>query len=78
MRELTRGRARVEAPGQTVGQVIEALEARYPGLKARLCQGDRLRPGLIVSVDGRMARPGLLAPVGEASEIHFAPALAGG
>jgi molybdopterin synthase sulfur carrier subunit len=78
LRHLTAGQARVNAPGKTVGQVIEALEAAYPGLKDRLCQDDRLKPAIAVSVDGRLTRLGLLEAVGEQSEIHFLVAMAGG
>lgn len=78
LRDLTAGQGQVNLPGTTVGQLIDALDAAYPGLKARLCEGDRLDPAIIVSVDGRIARLGLLAPVGEQSEVHFLPAVAGG
>ena len=78
LRPLTAGQARVSAPGKSVGQIIEALEAVYPGLKDRLCQGDQLKPAIAVSVDGRLTRLGLLAPVQDESEIHFLLAIAGG
>jgi molybdopterin synthase sulfur carrier subunit len=78
MRHLTAGQAQVSVPGETVGQVIEALEAIYPGIKDRLCQGNRLNPAIAVAVDGRITRLGLLETVGEQSEIHFLPAMAGG
>ena len=78
LRSLTAGQAKVSAPGKSVGQVIEALEAVYPGLKDRLCQGDQLKPAIAVSVDGRITRLGLLEAVGEESEIHFLAAMAGG
>jgi len=78
MRGLTSGQESVEAPGQTVGQVIAALERAYPGLQARLCQGEQLNPAIVVHVDGKVARLGLSETVEEHSEIHFLPALAGG
>jgi molybdopterin converting factor small subunit len=78
LRDLTAGQGQVNLPGTTVGQLIDALDAAYPGLKARLCEGDHLDPAIVVSVDGRIARLGLLAPVGEQSEVHFLPAVAGG
>jgi molybdopterin synthase sulfur carrier subunit len=78
MRNLTGGREQVTVSGATVGQVINALDEVYPGIRARLCQGDRLAPALIVRVDGRVARLGLMAPVGAGSEVHFLPAIAGG
>ena len=78
MRDLTGGQARVSVPGGTVGQVIAALDKVYPGIKDRLCEGDRLDPIVTVSVDGRVARLGLYEPVGEQSEVLLLPAVAGG
>jgi molybdopterin synthase sulfur carrier subunit len=78
LRELTGGRESVSVPGQTVRQVIDALETAYPGIRARLCDGDRLRPNLSVVVDGTVSRRGLGHPLDEASEVHFVPAVSGG
>ena len=84
MRDLTGGERQIEidveieAPGQTVGEVLDALDVTYPGIKARLCDGDRLDPAMAVSIDGRIAPLGLLEKVGAQSEIHFVPAVSGG
>ncbi len=78
MRDLTGGREKAEGPGRTVGEVIESLERAFPGVRARLCEGDRLKPGLAVLVDGHSGRLGLLEPVDEHSEIRFVPAVSGG
>lgn len=78
LRELTGGESRVEVPGRTVRQVVASLEAAYPGMAARLIEDDRLSPRVQVSVDGHVSRLGLLEKVGEDSEVHFIPAIAGG
>jgi sulfur-carrier protein len=78
MRDLTGGQVTVEAPGRTVRAVIDALNERYPGVRARLCDGDALAAVLTVAVDGKLSRLGLMQPVGEASEIRFLPAIEGG
>jgi sulfur-carrier protein len=78
MRDLTGGLAEISASGRTVGQVIEALDAQYPGVRERLCEGGRLSPQVSVSVDGRVARLGLAQPVRETSEIRFLPTVSGG
>jgi len=78
MRDLTGGRDKVSAPGKTVAQVINALEAAYPGVKARVSDGDRLAPGVAVSVDGVVARLGLRAPVKADSVLRFLPVIEGG
>ncbi len=78
LRDLTGGQSCVEVPGQTVQQLVAALDARYPGIRARLCEGDALLPTLAVRVDGRVGRLRLREPVGPQSEVHFLPALEGG
>ena len=78
LRDLTGGQPVVDASGATVRQVIEALEMRYPGLQARLCEGERLRPAIALAVDGEISALGLRQPVQAESEIHFLPAVSGG
>jgi molybdopterin synthase sulfur carrier subunit len=78
MRNLTGGQEHVSAPGGTVGQVIDALDLAYPGIKRRLCKGDRLDPAIAAFVDGRIARLGLSEGVTEGSEIRFLAAAGGG
>ena len=78
MRDLTGGVSRVDVSGRTVAQAIDALDALYPGAKARLCDDDRLEHTVAVSVDGKVARLGLRAPVKADSEIRFLPVIEGG
>ena len=78
MRGLTGGKTEARVSGATLGDVVEALEAHYPGLKSRLVEGDRIRPGLAVFVDGVQAPFRLSQRLSENAEIYFAPAIAGG
>ena len=78
MRELTDGAERVEAAGESLGQVVAELERRHPGFAARVREGDGVAAGLAVSIDGALTNRGMLAKVGPASEIHFLPAIGGG
>ncbi len=78
MRDLTSGRQRVEIEGNSVGEIIAALDRIYPGIDEGLCEGKRLRASIQVSVDGRIASMGLSEPVDETSEVHFLPAISGG
>jgi sulfur-carrier protein len=78
LRDLTAGQVTVSVPGATVGQVIDALDRTYPGVRGRLTEGNALRPGIAVAVDTQIARRGLLQPLGEHSEVHFLPAVSGG
>lgn len=78
LRNLAQGQEQVTVPGGTVGEVVAELERRFPGLRARLCDANGLRPGIAVSVDAQIARLGLAQPVSEKSEVHFLPAIGGG
>jgi|YNPBryunderm2012_1023409.scaffolds.fasta_scaffold02351_3 molybdopterin converting factor small subunit len=80
LRQYTNGQAEVQAEGATVGELIAHLEQRYPGLARRLIEPDqqRLRPHLMLVVNGEHSRQGLRHPVDEDSEIHFVPAMSGG
>ena len=46
LRNLTNGQETVRVAGETVGQLIDQLELMFPGMRAGLCQGNELRPGL--------------------------------
>ncbi len=78
MRSLTDGQAQVQAAGQTVRDVLDNLEATFPGFRSRLCEGDRLRPDMAVAVDGQIYPEGVRATVECGSEVHFLPAVSGG
>ncbi len=63
-------------PG-TVADVIDVLDARWPGMRDRLCEeGPALRRHINVYVDRQPAA--LDTPVGPDSEVHILPAVAGG
>ena len=78
LRDLTGGQERLSAAGATVGNVVDCLDRTYPGLKARLCEGESLRPGIALVVGTSVSRQGMRHPVSEDSEIHFLPAVSGG
>lgn len=64
--------------GRTVSELLEQLEGLYPGIKARLCEGEQLAPGLQVSIDHVMTSHGMTTKVNTDSEVHFLPAIGGG
>ena len=64
--------------GCNVREVIENLDARFPGLKDRLCDGEQLKPGLAVAVGPSISSAGLRQKVEADSEVHFLPAIGGG
>ena len=78
MQGLTGGKQQVEVEGATLREVIHNLDTAFPGIKARLCENDRIRPDLAVAVDGEISKEGLRRKVGAGSEVQFLPAISGG
>ncbi len=69
---------RTTAPGSTVGELIAALDARWPGLADRLCDsGPSIRQHINIFVDGERTTS-LETPVGPGATVHVIPAIAGG
>ena len=78
LQPITGGIKQTECQGRNVRQIIDALDAQYPGIKDRLVEDGEIRSNLAVAIDGDVARMGMLERVAETSEIHFVPAIAGG
>jgi len=78
LRDLTNGQRSFSVEGATVRDVIENLESLHPGIKARLCDEDRLRPAISVVVDGHTSPLKLRHRLSETSEVHFVIAISGG
>jgi molybdopterin converting factor small subunit len=78
LQSLTGGEEKVVVSGKTVADVVDQLEARYPGVKERLVERGAIRPHIAVAIDGDVSPEGLDQDVQETSEIHFIPALSGG
>ena len=78
MRNLTDGEDSVTIPGATIREVIDNLETRCPGTKAKLCEGDRIHPSIGVYVNGVLTRVGMHERVDADAELHFLPAISGG
>ena len=78
MQELSNGEQRVNVQGNNVRQVIDNLDAVYPGFKERLIEDGRVKPNISVAIDGEITPLGMLEKVREGSEVHFLPAISGG
>lgn len=78
LRTLTQGEERIDVPGRTVGEVLDHLETRFPGIRSRLCDGPTLRKGLAIVLGAQVSKAGLDEPVDETSEVHFVQAIGGG
>jgi molybdopterin synthase sulfur carrier subunit len=72
------GESPLKIEGATVREVLDKLEKMWPGVRERLADGDRLRPGISVAVDGVISPIGLLEAVSAQSEVHFVAAISGG
>ena len=80
LRDLSGGARTVSVSGDTLGAVLESLDALHPGFKARLLDDDgaALNPYIEIGVDDEIATLGLLTPVGAESEVHILPNVSGG
>ncbi|MBV8081272.1 MAG: MoaD/ThiS family protein [Actinobacteria bacterium] len=68
---------RLQVDASTVAGAIGELDARWPGLRDRLCEhGPTLRPHINVYVDGR--RADLDTPIDAASRVDVIAAISGG
>ncbi|RKH10018.1 MoaD/ThiS family protein [Corallococcus sp. CA053C] len=81
MRTLTRNQAEVQASGATVGDVLKDLDARYPGMGARLFDergAVRRYVNIFLNDEDVRALKSLETPVTDADRITLIPAMAGG
>lgn len=81
LRRLTGGQSKVSIEASTISEVIEQLEAAYPGVKERLLDEDgEIKRFINVFVDGEEIRglQGGNTTVGAQSEVSIIPAMAGG
>ena len=78
MQKLSDGKSQVEIEGSSVRQIVNNLDAAYPGFKERLVEDGRIKGNISVAIDGEITPLGMLEKVGENSEVHFLPAIAGG
>jgi molybdopterin synthase sulfur carrier subunit len=68
---------RVDVEATTVVAAIDELNARWPGLRDRLCEpGPAIRPHIHVYIDGERAQ--LDAPIDPKSRVDVIAAISGG
>jgi molybdopterin converting factor small subunit len=76
--EYTAHAREVQADGQTLGQLFDDLDRRYPGLRFRVVdEQDAIRAHIKVFVN-RVQAAGLAAPLGPGDEVLVVAALSGG
>ncbi len=78
LRKLVVGAVFVRTNAGTLQQILDELEIRFPGLRAKLCDENGIRPGLTVSVGDTILSHGLAESIPPGSEVHFLPSLGGG
>jgi molybdopterin converting factor small subunit len=80
MRQHTGGQAVVEVSGATVLAALKDLEAKCPGIGARLFDGAQVRRFINVYLNDEDVRflGNLEAPVKDGDELAIIPAVAGG
>ncbi len=81
LRRFTGGEGRIDASGATVADVLDDLDARFPGLGERIRESDgQIRRFVNVFVNGENVRDreGADTPVKAGDEVGIIPAMAGG
>ena len=81
LRRYTNSQSKVETNGGNIGELLNNLEAQYPGLKAKLCDDNgNIKRYVNVFVNDEEIRTlqGRETPVGEKDEVSIIPAMAGG
>lgn len=81
LQKATNGSGEVRAEGTTVREVINSLEAQFPGIKERLCDpSGNLRRFANVYVNSEDIRfhENEETPVKDGDELSIVPAVAGG
>ncbi|MGO8993940.1 MAG: MoaD/ThiS family protein [Polyangiaceae bacterium] len=80
LRPLTGGKDEVSAAGSTVGEIIEDLERRHPGVRDRLLDEKGVRRFINIYVGEEDVRflDGLKTAVKAGDAISIVPAIAGG
>ena len=81
LRRLTDNADSVEVDATTVRDILDRLDERYPGFRARVCEETgELRRFINIFVDGEDVRflDNLATTVPERAEVSIVPAIAGG
>jgi molybdopterin synthase sulfur carrier subunit len=78
LRSYTGERHQVQAAGGTLGELLDDLDRRYPGIRFRMIdEQDGIRRHIRIFVNGEQVRA-LGARLGAADEVMIVQALSGG
>ncbi|MFQ3578342.1 MAG: ubiquitin-like small modifier protein 1 [Verrucomicrobiia bacterium] len=81
LRKLTHNAETVWVSGNTIGELIDALEVAHPGMKERLCdESGEVRRFVNIFLNDEDIRfmENKATPVKEGDEVSIVPAIAGG
>lgn len=81
LQKYTNNQSTIEASGGSVAELIEALEASFPGIKDRLCDEEgkpRRFLNLYVNSEDIRFLDGTETPLKDGDEVSIVPAVAGG
>ena len=81
LQKLTQNQSEVSCKGSNIGEIIQSLEAQFPGIKDRLCDSDgKLRRFINVYVNEEDIRfqDGVNTKLKDGDDISIIPAIAGG
>jgi len=81
LRRLTAGQAEVTADGDTIAAIIDDLESKHAGIKARICDDSgAIRRFVNIYLNNEDVRflKGAETPVAANDEVSIIPAIAGG
>jgi molybdopterin synthase sulfur carrier subunit len=81
LRALTHNARVVQAVGMTLADIVDDLERQFPGIRARLLDGDGAVHEFInifVNDEDVRFQQGLATPVPEPADVSIVPAMAGG
>lgn len=81
LRTYTGGAAEVAAEGSTLQEVLDSLDAQYPGIAARVLDDNgalRRFVNIYVNDDDVRFLDGLATPIADGANISIIPAVAGG
>ena len=81
LRTYTGGAAEVAAEGATLQEVLDSLDAQYPGIAARVLDDNgalRRFVNIYVNDDDVRFLDGLATPIADGANISIIPAVAGG
>lgn len=80
LRSYTDGEKAVQGDGATLAELIEDLESRHTGIRARLVEGDDLRRFVNVYLNDEDVRflDGIATKLADGDSVTILPAVAGG